>query len=77
MVLEIEGMRPRVLADETDRLLRRLLGFRHFLRHAYAVPLDGERLERLRSDALALAPRLAADLDSLDSLLQRLAERAE
>jgi len=77
MVLEIEGVRPRVLADQTARLLRRLLGFRHFLRHGYAVPLDRERLERLRSDALALAPRLAADLDSLDSLLQRLAERAE
>lgn len=77
MALEIEDVRPRVLADESVGLLRRLLGFRHFLRHAYAVPLDREQLVRLRGDALALAPLLAADLDALDAFLQRLAERAE
>lgn len=77
MALEIDGIRPRVLADESLRLLRRLLAFRHFLRHAYAVPLDREQLARLHDDALALAPRLADDLDALDAFLHRLAERAE
>lgn len=77
MVLEIESVRPRVLGEETARLLRRLLAFRHFLRHAYAVSLDRQRLERLRDDVLTLAPRLAVELDELDVFLQRLAEGAE
>jgi len=31
--------------------LQRLLGFRHFFRHAYAIDLDGTRLEDLRTCA--------------------------
>lgn len=77
MALEIDEVRPRVLGDESVRLLHRLLGFRHFLRHAYAVPLDPEQLIRLRGDALSLAPRLAVDLDAFDAFLKRLVERAE
>lgn len=77
MALEIDGVRPRILDDESARLLRRLLGFRHFLRHGYAVSLDQEHLARLRGDALALEPRLATDLDALDAFLTQLAGRAE
>lgn len=77
MALEIEDVRPRVLGDDSVRLLRRLLGFRHFLRHAYAVELDRERLVALREDALALQPDLAADLDALDLFLKRIADQAE
>ena len=77
MALDIDEVRPRVLGDESMRLLRRLLAFRHFLRHAYAVKLARERLTGLREDALSLQPHLAVDLDQLDVFLSRLAERAE
>jgi hypothetical protein len=50
MSLDIEGIRPRVLSDESLRLLRGLLAFRHFFRHAYAVSLEGPRLEALRAE---------------------------
>jgi hypothetical protein len=76
MALEIEEVRPRVLGDHSAPLLRRLLAFRHFIRHAYAVKLDRERLSGLRDDALSLEPHLAADLDRLDTFLSQLAERA-
>lgn len=74
MSLEIEGVRPQVLGAETAQLLRRLLAFRHFLRHAYSVPLDRERLARLARDACEVAPLLEGDLDRFDRFLESLAK---
>jgi hypothetical protein len=59
---------PSVVAD-----LQRLLGFRHFFRHAYAVELDPKQLHVNRQVARRVAAPLAADLDGLDAFLQRLA----
>jgi hypothetical protein len=69
MALEIDRVRPAVLSAETRDLAQRLLGFRHFFRHAYAVDLDGERLERLRRDAALLLPLLEKDLAQFDQFL--------
>jgi hypothetical protein len=69
MSLDIEGVRPRVLSDESVRLLRQLLAFTHFFRHAYAVSLEAQRLESLKADMLALSAPLDADLDALDEHL--------
>jgi hypothetical protein len=69
MALEIDRVRPAVLSVETRDLLQQLLGFRHFFRHAYAVDLDGERLERLRRDAAVLLPLLEKDLAQFDQFL--------
>lgn len=76
MSLDIEGVRPRVLSPESLRLLRGLLAFRHFFRHAYAVTLQAPRLEVLREDMLALRPELEQDLDRLDAYLSAVASAA-
>lgn len=76
MGLEIESVRPAVLSSPSLTLLMRLLGFRHFFRHAYAVTLDRERLARLRGEALELRPLLEKDLDRFDDFLRKLAEAA-
>jgi hypothetical protein len=73
MSLDIEGVRPRVLSDESLQLLRNLLAFRHFFRHAYAVSLQAPRLDALRADMLALHAPLERDLDALDQHLARVA----
>lgn len=73
MSLDIEGVRPRVLSDESLRLLRGLLAFRHFFRHAYAVSLQAPRLDVLRADMLALRAPLERDLQALDQYLARVA----
>ena len=73
MSLELEGVRPRVIAAESQAALRLLLGFRHFFRHAYAVALDPERLEALRSRAVSSRELLSADLDAIDAFLAGLA----
>lgn len=73
MSLDIEGVRPRVLSVESLRLLRGLLAFRHFFRHAYAVTLQPPRLEALRADMLALCLPLEQDMDRLDAHLAQVA----
>jgi hypothetical protein len=73
MSLEIEGVRPRLLSEESLRLLRGLLAFRHFFRHAYAVSLEAPRLDALRADMLALRAPLERDLDAFDEHLARVA----
>jgi hypothetical protein len=62
-----------VLSPASLAALRKLLGFRHFFRHAYAVALDPDQLAALRATALALREPLQRDLDALDSFLEELA----
>lgn len=69
MALAIESVRPAVLSPRTRELLQRLLGFRHFFRHAYCVDLDGARLEELRSHAASVLPLVREDLARFDSFL--------
>jgi len=73
MALDIDGVRPRVLSDESLRRLRSLLAFRHFFRHAYTAVLEAPRLDALREDMLALRGSLQQDLDALDAFLARVA----
>jgi hypothetical protein len=73
MALEIPEVRPAVLSPSSLVLLRRLLGFRHFFRHAYAVSFDAKQLEALRQDALSLRGPLLQDFERLDELLQAIA----
>lgn len=77
MALTIDTVRPAVLSPESLALLRRLLAFRHFFRHAYAVSWDAERLDELRGKALALRAVLGSDLDRLDAWLLALAHEPD
>jgi hypothetical protein len=49
MVLEKKGIRPRVLSDESHRLLTELMRFRHFKRYYLEVDYDWEKLRFLLS----------------------------
>lgn len=71
--LAIDAVRPALLRQETAAQLRRLLGFRHFFRHAYGVPFDPMRLEELRQVAVRLRPSVVEDMRAIDVLLGRLA----
>lgn len=74
MTLEIPSVRPRVLSPETAADLRKLLAFRHFFRHAYAVAWDADQLATLREVALAVGEPLSRDLAALDAFLERTAD---
>jgi len=77
MALALPGLRPPLLSSESVRGLRQLLSFRHFLRHAYATPLEGARLAGLRADLRLLVPVLDRDLDALESWLEALDDASE
>lgn len=61
----IAGVRPALFPALAEQDWEQLLGFRHFLRHAYAAELDPERLSR-NVDHLARA------VESTDPMLQAL-----
>jgi len=61
MTLDIEGVRPRLLSDDTAVLLHRLRSFRHFFRHAYRVDLDGVEIQANVERVQQVHPLLMAD----------------
>lgn len=69
---EIEGIRPRVLREETLRLLDELRRFRHGFRTLYRFDLDPERVAQVRRDAFRLEPLLEADLQRFLEFLTRM-----
>lgn len=61
MTLVIEGVRPRLLSDETATLLHRLRSFRHFFRHAYRVELDSTEIQANVERVQQVHPLLLTD----------------
>lgn len=54
MSLDIKGIRPALLSNETYRLLDNLRGFRHFFRHAYRYEIEVRKTKIVLEDALKL-----------------------
>lgn len=77
MTLDLPGLRPPVLRQETARELQTLLRFRHFVRHAYAVSWDPRRITEALGTAERVWPLLVEDMEAfgtfLDGVLDRLA----
>jgi hypothetical protein len=65
------GLPERTGADAVTADWEELLRFRHFLRHAYTVGLDAERLQRnrarLTAAVSATAPSIRALIDALQA----------
>lgn len=69
MKLNIEGIRPSLLSQETYLLFDELRRFRHFFRHAYAVGLDPDRVEKMASAAVEIQNKSAKDLNKFMEIL--------
>ena len=69
MALAIDSVRPAVLSGKACVHLQRLLSFRHFFRHAYAIDWDGSRLDDLRVCALAAVSLGSDDLAQFNRFL--------
>jgi hypothetical protein len=67
----LPGVRPAIVPKSAERAWEELLGFRHFLRHAYAVELDPERLiknvEQLKTAVPFTDPAISTLLHALQS----------
>jgi hypothetical protein len=75
MALDLPDVRPPVIRAETRQALALLLAFRHFFRHAYAVPLDPARIAQTGQALLDAAPLVTADLKTFTTALSAAAER--
>lgn len=62
MTLDIPGVRPALLSQETAGLLNELRAFRHFFRHAYGQSLDLARVEQNIRVVRQVEPLLARDV---------------
>ncbi len=63
MKLEIEGIRPGLLSEESYRILDELRGFRHVFRHAYTYELDAERVLKLSEKSVNLQGIFSKDFE--------------
>jgi hypothetical protein len=71
-------VRPEVLRPDTARGLHEILGFRHFLRHAYAVDLRWEgHLERHTANLSTLHAAVARDLRTFAAYLRAAAKKID
>lgn len=73
MALDLPGLRPAVLRPETAASLAVLLRFRHFVRHAYAVSWDPDRIVEVLDAAESLWAQLDADLATFLAFLDGVA----
>lgn len=71
---EVRELRPAVFGEQSVVVLRRLLGFRHFFRHAYAVDLDVTLLEGHAMALLGAHESVVGDLRRFLDHLQAVAE---
>ncbi len=62
MTLEEEGVRGRVISDESFRSLLELLKFRHFRRYYFELQYDWDRLDFLVMKLRDVHPRVRTDL---------------
>ena len=73
--LSIGGVRPAILDEELLTNLSRMLSFRHFFRHAYAVDLDWDELIAHRQRVVRTHPRLEGNISTfLDHLADTLSQ---
>lgn len=70
MVLELPGMRPPLFDSVIASDLHKLLSFRHFFRHAYAIELDAEELRRNVAIVERLWPKLDGALAAMELYLE-------
>lgn len=64
MIIEIEGVRPRLISNDSLELLNELRAFRHIFRHAYSYELDGERILKLAEKSARLKGFFKTDYEA-------------
>jgi hypothetical protein len=71
MLLEKKGVRPRVLSEESHRLLVELMRFRHFKRYYLELDYDWEKLRFLLSVLHRCLPLVRAELSAFQAEVKR------
>jgi len=72
MVLEIDGIRPRVISDSVYSALLELLKFRHFSRYYFDLDYDWDKLNYLLKKFNALHDPLHKDLMRFNDFISQI-----
>lgn len=70
MTLEVDGIRPAVISEETRDMLEDYRGFRHVVRNVYTYHLNPEKMEHLISNVDVVLEKLTAELLDFAVFLQ-------
>lgn len=74
MALEIKGIRPALISQDSFELLDELRAFRHFFRHAYDVDIDREKFKIVAEKTLKLKKIYKRDINKFLNFLENLYE---
>lgn len=74
MTLQIEGVRPRVIGEDTCALAREFLKFRHFKRYYVEFEYDWDRIEYLQRKYEQVRGLIARDFEAFVRFLQTTGE---
>ena len=74
MAMDVERVRPAVISRELFEELDELRKFRHFVRHAYGVPLRWERVREHLERIVRIYPELKKRLNDFLGFLSELAD---
>ena len=74
MSLDIKGVRPKVISNETFKMLGEYLGFRHWVRYYYYYQLDIKKLLPLIKDLEETYSYLKKDLKLFSTFLKQTAK---
>jgi hypothetical protein len=64
MRIDMEGIRPALLSDESFKIIDELRGFRHVFRHAYSYELDAEKVIRVAEKSTKLKEIFSEDFET-------------
>ena len=74
MNVEVVGVRPAVISDESFVFLDRLRAFRHFIRHAYDYELDVDELKLLQRKIHNKFSDVLNDINNFQRFLEKVVE---
>jgi hypothetical protein len=77
MKLDIPDIRPAVISEPSFKILDKLRGFRHFIRHGYDYELDKDELLLLQNKITESFMSVSNDIDSFVIFLEYLLKHEE
>jgi hypothetical protein len=77
MKLDIPDIRPAVISEPSFKILDKLRGFRHFIRHEYDYELDKDELLLLQNKITESFMSVSNDIDSFVIFLEYLLKHEE
>jgi len=74
MSLDIQGIRPSLISEESFQCLNELRTFRHFFHHAYAIDIDKEKFKIVADKVYTIKGLFSEEIKRFFNFLNKLME---